>query len=68
MIIVTKVPKGLHLQRDDRADPPLFVADDEVAAAIAELITHATPTAVVGAESWDTWAWLCGNDEAAVLV
>ena len=32
-------------------------------ASIAELITHTT----AGGNSWDTYAYLCGNDEAAAL-
>ncbi len=61
MIIITPAPGGLYLRRDDSDAAPLFVADDEIAAAIADLVARAAPVA-----AWDTYAYLCGNDEAAV--
>lgn len=65
MIIVTSAPGGLLLQRSDRDEPPLFVADDEIAAAIADMLARSTGGTDLAA--WDAWAALCGNDEAAVL-
>ena len=58
---------GLTIRRDtDPAEAaPLFVATEELAALLAELLTHATEADP--ARAWDTFAWLRGNDEAAAL-
>jgi hypothetical protein len=68
MILIQDAKGGLTIRRDtDPVDrPPLFVRTDELAAFLADLLTHATTTAATSTDAWDTWAWLCGNDEAAL--
>lgn len=64
MILVDSAPGGLYLRRSDSDAAPLFVADDEVAAAIADMLARSDAGTEMTA--WDTWAALCGNDAAAL--
>lgn len=70
MILIEDAPGGLRLARWNGTDPrPLetfFVAEDELAALLADLIAHTT-AAPEGAE-WDMFAYLCGNDTAALRI
>lgn len=64
MILVTNAPGGLWLSRDDRADAPLYVKTEELAALLADLLTHATDAD--DATAWDAYVAFCGNEAAAV--
>ena len=62
MIIVTDTRGGYELARADTPDaPPLFVAEDELAALLARLISDEREET-----EWDAYAFLCGNPAVAM--
>jgi len=62
MIIVEDTRGGYTLRREE--DPPqetLFIATSELPALLAELIARESSADI--ADEWDTFAFLCGNDQ-----